>query len=87
MKTINSKGTMMAFDVLVRGRVAYEAGCGATARIPMGHCRVAAHKTFVSVEWRHERGASSTIVTSAEFEEWLQSGAVMVLDAAQLARA
>ena len=76
---------MLAFDALVRGRVTYEVAGGPPARIPTGHCRVEAHEGFVSVSWPHEDCTRSAKMRSSQFEEWLEAGAVLVLDAAQLA--
>lgn len=77
---------MLAFDVLVRGRVTYEALDGAPARVPRGHCRVETHEGFVSLLWIDDVGAHSATLTAERFEEHLEGGAVLVLDAAQLGR-
>jgi hypothetical protein len=76
---------MLAFDALVRGRVTYEVAGGPPARIPTGHCRVEAHEGFVCVSWLHEDCTCSATMRSRQFEQWLVAGAVVVLDAAQIA--
>ena len=75
---------MLAFDALVRGRVTYEVA-GPPVRIPQGHCRVQPHEGFVSLMWSEDEWTHSATLTAARFEESLEAGAVVVLDAVQLA--
>ena len=76
---------MLAFDALVRGPVTYEVAGGPPARIPTGHCRVEAHEGVVSVSWHQEDRRRSATMRASQFEQCLVAGAVVVLDAAQLA--
>jgi hypothetical protein len=77
---------MLAFDALVRGRVIFSAPEGAPDRVPEGHCRVEAHEGFVSLAWAEEDGTRSATLPAERFEEYLEAGAIVVLDASQLAR-
>ena len=77
---------MLAFDALVRGRVIYDAADGAPDRVPEGHCRVEAHEGFVSLAWVEEEGTRSATLSAEQFEDYLEAGAIIVLDASQLAR-
>ena len=77
---------MLAFDALVRGRVTCEVAGGPPERVPEGHCRVEAHEGFVSLTWSDEEGTRSATLTAARFEDYLEAGAIGVLDASQLAR-
>lgn len=75
---------MLAFDVLVRGRVTYEVAGGGSARIPQGRCRVEAHEGFVSLAWADGAWRHSASLTAQRFEDYLEAGAILVLDPAQL---
>ena len=77
---------MLAFDALVRGRVTYEVAGGPAERVPEGHCRVEAHEGFVSLTWSVGDGTRSATLTAARFDEYLDAGAIIVLDASQMAR-
>jgi len=76
---------MLVFDALVRGRVMYEIADGPPERIPMGRCRVETHEGFVSLTWTDKEWTRSTTMSPARFAEWLGTGAVVVVNAAQLA--
>lgn len=78
---------MLVFDALVRGRVTYEVADGPPIRVPQGHCRVQAHEGFVSLSWSEDKWTNSATLTAERFWEYLDSGAILVLDAAQLGRA
>jgi hypothetical protein len=71
---------MLAFDALVRGRVTYEVA-GPPVHIPQGRCRVQPHEGFVSLLWSENEWTHSATLTAARFEESLEAGAVVVLDA------
>ena len=77
---------MLAFDALCRGRVTFDASDGAPARVPEGHCRVEAHEGFVSLAWVEKDGPRSITLSAERFEAYLEAGAIVVLDASQLAR-
>jgi hypothetical protein len=78
---------MLAFDALVRRPVDVDVAEGRPAPVPAGHCRVEAHHEFVCLEWSDGRQTHSATVTTHRFEAYLKAGAILVLDAAQLARA
>ena len=75
---------MLVFDALVRGRVT-ESSRGLTVLVPRGRCKVATHEGFVSLSWTTETGdTESVVLTGQRFEEHLQAGAILVVDAAQI---
>ena len=76
---------MLAFDALVRGRVTYGVLDGHPARIPPGRCRVETHEGFVSLTWTDKVWTRSTTMSPVRFAEWLGTGAVVVVNAGQLA--
>ena len=77
---------MLVIDALVRGRVPYEVADGpSVAPIPQGLCRVQAHEGFVSLLWSEDQWTHSATLAAERFEEWLEAGTVVVLNAAQSA--
>ena len=73
---------MVKFDVIVRGRLA-ETAC--TAAVPRGHCQAEAGEGDVRLSWRTETGGLDSVTIPAHrFEEHLQAGAIVIVDAAQL---
>ena len=77
---------MLAFDALVRGRVTYEVADGPPTRIPVGRCKVEAHEGFVSLSWSDAQWTHSATLSSERFETYLEAGAILILDAAQIDR-
>lgn len=78
---------MLVFDALVRGRVT--AGSeGPAVLVPRGRCRVQTHEGIVSVSWTADTGRTESVVmTGPRFEEHLEAGAILILDAAQVCTA
>ena len=77
---------MMAFDALVRGHVTHEVADGPPARIPMGRCKVETHEGFVSLSWSDTHWTHSATLSTERFEDCLEAGAILILDAAQIDR-
>ena len=78
---------MLAFDALVRGRVIYAGAHNVSMRVPHGRCRVEAHAGFVSLSWveeREERQERTAVLTAVDFEEYLEAGALLITDPAQI---
>lgn len=76
---------MLSFDALVRGRVKLEEGPGVSARVPPGRCTVQAHEGIVSLSWTENGEERSATLSAQQFEEYLDAGAILIVDAAQLA--
>jgi hypothetical protein len=76
---------MLAFDALVRGRVVYEAH-NVPMRVPQGHCKVEAHEGFVSLSWMEDGQEHTAVLKVAEFEAYLEGGALLITDPAQIRR-
>jgi len=75
---------MLAFDALVRGRLTERAG-SEPVEVPRGHCKVETHEGVVSLVWEADDGeAHSVTLAAGRFERHLDSGAIVILDAAQL---
>jgi hypothetical protein len=77
---------MLAFDALVRGRVIYVGAHDMPMRVPQGRCRVETHAGFVSLSWVDESEARTAVLKVDDFEEYLEAGALLVTDAAQIRR-
>jgi len=74
----------MAFDALVRGALTEPAGSDPVV-VPRGHCKVETHEGVVSLLWEADDGeAHSVTLAAGRFERHLDSGAIVILDAAQL---
>lgn len=72
---------MRAFDALVQGRLNFAGPDGVPLRIPRGRCTIEAHVGYASVSWT-DGGLERTVVIAArQFEEHLESGAVLIVDA------
>ena len=75
---------MLAFDALVRGALTEQEGSGPVV-VPRGHCKVEAHEGVVSLLWEAGDGEPHSVTLAAgRFERHLDSGAIVILDAAQL---
>ena len=75
---------MLAFDALVRGTLTEPAG-NVPVVVPRGHCKVEAHDGVVSLLWEADDGEAHCVTLAAgRFERHLDSGAIVILDAAQL---
>jgi len=77
---------MTAFDALVRGHVTYDVADGPPARIPTGHCKVEAHEGFVGLSWSDTDWTHRATLSTERFEDYLEAGAILILDAAQIDR-
>lgn len=75
---------MLAFDCLVRGRLIESVDRVPTA-VPRGRCKVEVHEGFVSLRWATENGAVGSVVMKADrLEAYLEAGALLIVDPAQL---
>lgn len=75
---------MLAFDVLVRGRLT-ETVDGLPVQVQRGRCRARAQQGGMSLLWYDEVGGSHSIVMASErFERHLEAGAILIVDAAQI---
>lgn len=75
---------MVKFDVLVRGRLS-ESVHGLFLVVPRGHCAVEAHEAVVSLAWRTQEGVAHSVTLSAErFEQHLEAGIILIVDAGQI---
>ena len=75
---------MLAFDALVRGRVT-ESSQGVAVVVPRGRCKVETHEGIVSLSWINRIGGTQSVVLTAQrFEEHLEAGAILIVDAAQI---
>jgi hypothetical protein len=82
------ESAMLAFDALVRGRVT-ESSQGMAVVVPRGRCKVETHDGIgiVSLSWTTETGgAESVVLTAQRFEEHLEAGAILIVNAAQICR-
>lgn len=78
---------MLAFDALVRGRVIVNSR-GIAVVVPRGRCKVETHEGIVSLSWTTDDAhTESTILTGPGFEKHLESGAILIVDAAQVCNA
>ena len=75
---------MLAFDGLVRGRLK-ESVDGVPVAVPRGRCKVEVHEGIVSLTWTTESGKVDSVVMKADrLEGYLEAGALMIIDPAQL---
>lgn len=78
---------MLIFDALVRGRVT-ESSQGVDVLVPRGRCKVETHEGFVSLSWNTDNGGTEgVVVTGLRFEEHLEAGAILIVNAAQICTA
>jgi hypothetical protein len=82
---IRKESPMLSFDALVRGRVKYDGEQGPGSRVPPGRCTVQAHEGVVSLTWSEEGLERSATLSAQQFEEYLEGGAILIVDSAQLA--
>jgi hypothetical protein len=66
--------------------VTYEVAIGPPVRIPTGRCKVEAHEGFVSLSWSGSRWTHSATLSTERFDNCLEAGASLILDAAQIHR-
>ena len=75
---------MLTFDGLVRGLVT-ESSHGVAVVVPRGRCKVETHEGIVSLSWITRTGGTQSVVLTAQrFEEHLEAGAILIVDAAQI---
>jgi len=75
---------MVAFDGLVRGRLTEAVG-GVPVVVPRGRCWVEIHEGIVSLSWTADNGkAGSVLLQAHRLEEYLEAGAILIIDPAQL---
>ena len=75
---------MLAFDVLVRGRLTEAVG-GLNVVVPQGRSKAQACNGGVSLAWTTEAGQRGSLELSAQrFEEHLEAGVILILDSAQI---
>ena len=75
---------MLVFDALVRGRVSVISSETALV-VPRGRRKVETHEGIVSLTWTTETGdAESVVLTAQRFEEHLEAGAILIVNAAQV---
>ena len=76
---------MVKFDALVRGRLTEAAEDGMTVAVPRRRCEVEAHEGVVTLRCLSEAGIAQSVQLSADrFEAYLEAGAILILDAAQI---
>lgn len=74
----------MAFDVLVRGRL-IEIERDVPTVVPRGRCTVEAREGFVRLSWLdQDRNEQGVTLAAQRFEEYLEAGAIIIVDAAQI---
>jgi hypothetical protein len=74
----------MGFDALIRTRLA-ETVDDLPVSVPRGRCRVQTDQGGMSLSWHDEGGTSYSVMMAAErFERHLETGAILIVDAAQI---
>jgi hypothetical protein len=58
----------------------------ATIRVPMGRCKVEAHERFASLSGSDTHWTHSATLSTERFEDGLEAGAILILDAAHIDR-
>ena len=75
---------MLAFDVLIRGRLT-EAVDGLKVVVPPGRSRAQVDGGVVSLSWVTEAGEPDSVgLSPRRFEDHLVAGAILIVDSAQI---